>query len=85
MGSSRGQPEWNRIYVANCSSGTVSVIDTVTNATIGDPIPVGDAPVSAAVSPDGTRLYVTNGGDCASMYPGLSITSRSAPDSSAWT
>ena len=38
--------------------GTVSVIDTATN-TVTATIPVGRAPSDLAVSPDGTRAYVT--------------------------
>ena len=38
----------------------MSVIDTATNTVIGDPIPVGDGPYGVAVTPDGTRAYVTN-------------------------
>jgi DNA-binding beta-propeller fold protein YncE len=37
----------------------VAVIDTATNTVIA-PIPVGDGPWSVAVSPNGTRGYVTN-------------------------
>jgi DNA-binding beta-propeller fold protein YncE len=29
-------------------------------APVGDPVPVGDAPVSVAVSADGTRVYVVS-------------------------
>ena len=37
----------------------MSVIDTATNTVIAT-IPVGDTPCGVAVSPDGTRAYVTN-------------------------
>ncbi|WP_293357315.1 YncE family protein [Mycolicibacterium sp.] len=64
-------PDGGRVYVANNGEyelggatpvdGTVSVIDTATNTTVGDPIPVGIAPFGpygVAVSPDGGRVYV---------------------------
>ncbi len=50
-------------YVANISN-TVSVIDTATGQVTGSPIPVGSFPIGVAVSPDGSRVYVTN--QCAS-------------------
>ena len=58
-----------RLYVANGNSDDVSVIDTRSNAVVAT-IPVtpfrerraGIAPTAVAVSPDGTRLYVTLGG-----------------------
>jgi YVTN family beta-propeller protein len=47
-------------YVANRSDGTVSVIDTATNTVVGT-IAEGDGPIAIAITPDGTRAYVTNG------------------------
>jgi DNA-binding beta-propeller fold protein YncE len=39
----------------------VSVIDTATNSyPVGSPINVGDFPTGVAVTPDGSRVYVTN-------------------------
>lgn len=49
-------------YTANYEGNSVSVIDTATNAVVGKPIPVGAAPSSVAVTPDGKRAYVTNFG-----------------------
>jgi YVTN family beta-propeller protein len=46
-------PDGSLVYVTNRDDNTVSVIDTDTNTTIGDPIPVGLAPSAVAVSPDG--------------------------------
>ncbi|WP_390622711.1 YncE family protein, partial [Streptomyces griseomycini] len=51
----------DRAYVANGSSGTVSVIDTVTNRKMGKPIPVGRGLQGVAVSRIEDRVYVTNG------------------------
>ncbi|MGQ0445312.1 MAG: hypothetical protein ACT4O2_09360 [Beijerinckiaceae bacterium] len=36
------------------------MIDTATNKVVGTPIPVGDGPFGVAVTPDGTKVYVTN-------------------------
>jgi YVTN family beta-propeller protein len=46
-------------YVTNADDNTVSVIDTLTNTVI-DTIPVGNGPLGIAITPDGTRAYVTN-------------------------
>ena len=45
----------------------MSVIDTATNAVVGSPIAVGDAPFGVAVTPDGSRVYVANAGDDVSV------------------
>ncbi|WP_313888625.1 YncE family protein [Mycolicibacterium sp. CBMA 226] len=59
-------PDGKHVYVANAGDGTVSVIDTATN-TAGSPISVGNQPEGVVVSPDGTRLYVTNYGGTVSV------------------
>lgn len=46
------------VYVTNLGSGTVSVIDTYTQAVTAT-IEVGPAPTGIAVNPDGTRVYVS--------------------------
>ncbi len=46
-------------YITNGQSNTVSVINTGTNAVMAT-IPVGQVPVCAAPSPDGSRVYVVN-------------------------
>ncbi len=46
-------------YVANAGSGTVTVIDTGSNAAVGT-IPVGAGPHNVAITPDGRFAYVTN-------------------------
>jgi YVTN family beta-propeller protein len=48
-----------RAYVANFGSNTVSVIDIATNTVVAT-IPVGVEPAGVAITPDGTRAYVTN-------------------------
>jgi YVTN family beta-propeller protein len=55
-------PDGTRAYVTNNGSGSVSVIDTTTNVTVGDPITVGSWPWGVAVTPDGSRAYVANYG-----------------------
>ncbi|WP_158515446.1 beta-propeller fold lactonase family protein, partial [Kitasatospora sp. MBT63] len=53
-------PPGKYAYVPNFSSKNVSVVDTATNTAIGNPISVPGSPTDAAVSPDGTRVYVTH-------------------------
>ncbi len=48
-------------YVANNSSGNVSVIDVATNTVVAT-VPVGANPNGVGVNSAGTRAYVTNGG-----------------------
>ena len=58
-------PDGLKVYVTNFNvggTGTVSVIDTVTN-TLTDTISVGDGPDWVEFSPDGTLAYVANAGD----------------------
>jgi len=50
-----------RGYVANFGSNSISVIDTSSN-TVVSTVPVGSQPNGVAVTPDGTRAYVANGG-----------------------
>ncbi len=45
--------------MANSASNKVSVIDTATN-TIAATVTVGNSPRGVVVSPDGTKVYVTN-------------------------
>ncbi len=63
-------PDRARLYVANATSDTVSVIDTSTDAIVGavdlspyPGAPMGSMPNALAVSPDGATLYVANGGN----------------------
>ena len=46
-------------YITNQDSNNVSVIDTATN-TVTATVPVGHSPEGVAVSPDGTKVYVTS-------------------------
>lgn len=71
-------PDSTRIYIANSfyesigtgtGQGTVSVIDAATNAVVAT-IAVGSVPMAVAVSPDGTRVYVTNFWDGVVMSEG---------------
>jgi YVTN family beta-propeller protein len=54
-------PDGTKVYVANASDNTVSVINTATNTVAGLPIPVGSYPNWVAITPDGTQAYVVNG------------------------
>jgi YVTN family beta-propeller protein len=49
-------------YVANSSSGNVSVIDTASGEVVGEPIDVGSTPGGIAITPDGRHAYVANFG-----------------------
>jgi len=49
----------SRVYVANTTSDSVSVIDTATLAVVAE-IPVGVEPVSLALRPNGAELWVSN-------------------------
>ncbi|WP_166654968.1 beta-propeller fold lactonase family protein [Mycobacterium sp. BK086] len=52
-------PDGKFIFVANYSSGTVSVIDTATNTIVGDPIATGVQAIFSVVTPDSQRVYVS--------------------------
>ena len=45
-------------YITNRNSSTVSVLDTTTDAVIAT-VPVGLGPFGVAVSPDGSKAYIT--------------------------
>jgi gliding motility-associated-like protein len=51
----------SQAYIANTSSGTVSVINTATQVVIAT-ITAGTNPIGVSVSPDGSKAYVTNQG-----------------------
>ncbi len=52
----------HRLYAANPQQNRLEVIDTRSMSHIAS-VPVGASPRVAAVSPDGTRVYVANTGD----------------------
>src|SRR3954469_14113205 len=49
-----------KVLVANGGDDTVTVIDTQTHATVGQPIAVGGNPQSIAITPDGNYAFVAN-------------------------
>ncbi|TQR83272.1 hypothetical protein D8S82_28010 [Mycobacterium hodleri] len=54
-------PDGRRLYVADFSTaGTISVVDTTTNKIVGQRISVPSGPGSMAVTPNGSRIYVTS-------------------------
>ena len=55
----KGSPAPSYAYITNFNSNTVSVINTANNNFTAT-VPVGTNPLGVAVSPDGTRVYVTN-------------------------
>src|SRR6266699_3240976 len=75
LGTARAQAQ-TRAYVTNNSnssnSNTVSVIDTATNTVIAT-IPVGVVangpnPFGVAITPDGSRAYVADGGSAGGVW-----------------
>jgi YVTN family beta-propeller protein len=49
-------------YITNYGSGTLSVIDTATDAVVAT-VPVGAQPFGVAIHPSGQKVYVTTQGD----------------------
>lgn len=60
-GSSQVACAQGRAYTANFGSNNLSVIDTSSNTVVAT-VPLGSQPNSVALTPDGSRAYVTNGG-----------------------
>lgn len=50
----------DRAYVTGMEPGTLSVIDTESNMSVGKPIAVGPFPLAVAVAPDGRRAYIVH-------------------------
>ncbi len=53
-------PSNGNIYVANENDGTVSVISTLSNKIVGNPLPVGSLPTGVAFVSSNGDIYVTN-------------------------
>ncbi|MDO7883368.1 cell wall-binding repeat-containing protein [Salinibacterium soli] len=51
------------LYVTDTNADQLLKLDTATMEPIGSGIPVGDFPVEAELSPDGTEIWVTNNSD----------------------
>jgi YVTN family beta-propeller protein len=54
------QADARQVLVANAGDDTVTILDTQTHATVGQPIAVGDNPQSIAITPDGNYAFVAN-------------------------
>lgn len=62
------------IYISNVTANTVSVIDPITNENVAT-IAVGTGPEGIAVSPNGTQVWVVNGGNATiSVISTISLT-----------
>ncbi len=57
--SAQDQIPWNRLYVTNFASNTVSVVDLNLSKVVAE-IPVGLGPTGMAVTPDVEYVYVAN-------------------------
>lgn len=55
-------PAGTRVYVANTTSGDVTILDAVNNTALGSVIS-GSIPFGIAVHPSGNLVYVTNSGE----------------------
>lgn len=56
-------PDGSKIYVVHTTSGTLSVIDPVTDRVLGKPIPAPGGPRRMAITADGRRAYVPGSGN----------------------
>jgi len=100
-GSPRGvaaSPDGSRVYVANLTGDSVTVIDA-SSLSIIDTIPAGDGAYDVALSPDGRYLFVSNvfedsvsvirlssGGTAAGQPEGFSMMAMTpaVPEESSW-
>jgi YVTN family beta-propeller protein len=48
------------VFVSNSGSNNLSVIDTTSHAVVGSPVHVGATPDAVAVTPNGTKMLVSN-------------------------
>ena len=63
-------PDGRFVYVSNVASDNLSVIDTTTDTAVGAPFSVAAGPGGIAISADGNRAYVANGGPEVFSRPG---------------
>ncbi|MGO9750253.1 MAG: YncE family protein [Solirubrobacteraceae bacterium] len=50
------------LYIANSSANSVTEYDIATSSVVAGSIGAGETPVALAVTPDGSRLYIADGG-----------------------
>ena len=63
ISAAAASPSAGIVAVSNSSSNTVTFVSSLSYQVVGSPVSVGSRPVALAFSPDGTLLYVANGGD----------------------
>jgi YVTN family beta-propeller protein len=69
-----GSPDGAKVYVVNNNDATMSVIDTKSNTVVATIEGLGNGALQVAITPDGTRLYVTNFGEHADVgIPGTTV------------
>lgn len=54
-------PDGTKVYVSSALTNEISVIDTVSAATL-DPIDIGVGSIDLAITPDGSKLYIARSG-----------------------
>ena len=73
-------PTTDKIYVANSTDNTVSVIDGTNDTVTGSPITVGRTPWAVGVNPVADKIYVANWGDkTVSVIDGATDTVTGSP------
>lgn len=61
-GASVFSPDGSVLYLTSYGTNAVTIVDTSSMQTVGDPVPTGHGPVDLVMSPDGSRIYVADQG-----------------------